>query len=49
LDFSKPGKPSDNAFAEAFNGKVRAECIDRNRFLTLDDAQSKCEAFERLQ
>lgn len=23
-------KPTDNAFAEAFNGKVRAECIDQN-------------------
>lgn len=27
LDFSRPGKPTDNAFVEAFNGKVRAECI----------------------
>jgi len=25
LDFSRPGKPTDNAFAESFNGKVRAE------------------------
>jgi putative transposase len=25
LDFSRPGKPTDNAFAEAFNGRVRAE------------------------
>lgn len=47
LDFSRPGKPTDNAFAESFNGKVRAECIDQNWFLTLDDAQSKCEAFRR--
>ena len=28
LDFSRPGKPTDNSFIEAFNGKVRAECID---------------------
>ena len=27
LDFSRPGKPTDNAFAESFNGKVRAECL----------------------
>ena len=47
LDFSRPGKPTDNAFAESFNGKVRAECIDQNWFLTLDDARSKCEAFRR--
>jgi putative transposase len=33
LDFSRPGKPTDNSFVEAFNGKVRAECIDQNWFL----------------
>lgn len=45
LDFSRPGKPADNSFVEAFNGKVRAECIDQNWFLSLADAQVKCEAF----
>jgi putative transposase len=30
---------------EAFNGKVRAECIDQNWFLSLADARLKCEAF----
>jgi putative transposase len=47
LDFSRPGKPTDNAFVESFNGKVRAECIDQNWFLSLDDARSKCEAYLR--
>jgi putative transposase len=28
LDFSRPGKPTDNAFAEAFNSRVR---LDRER------------------
>ena len=27
LDFSRPGKPTDNAFIESFNGKFRAECL----------------------
>ena len=27
LDFSRPGKPSDNGFVEACNGRVRAECL----------------------
>ena len=32
LDFSRPGKPTDNAFIESFNGKFRAEClISRSR------------------
>lgn len=47
LDFSRPGKPTDNAFVESFNGKVRAECIDQNWFLSLDDARSKCETYRR--
>jgi putative transposase len=45
LDFSRPGKPTDNAFAESFNGKVRAECLNANWFLSLDDARLKCEAW----
>lgn len=47
LDFSRPEKPADNAFAEAFNGKVRAECIDQNRFLPIEDARVKCETCRR--
>ncbi|GGC73491.1 hypothetical protein GCM10011504_58550 [Siccirubricoccus deserti] len=45
LDFSRPGKPTDNAFAESFNGKVRAECLNANWFLSLEDARRKCEAW----
>lgn len=43
LDFSRPGKPTDNAFIESFNGKFRAECLNAHWFLTLDDARSKME------
>ncbi len=28
LDFSRPGKPTDNAFAESFNGRLRDECLN---------------------
>ena len=38
LDFSRPGKPTDNAFAESFNGKFRTECLNVFWFLSLDDA-----------
>jgi putative transposase len=29
LDFSRPGKPTDNAFIESFNGKFRAGVPER--------------------
>ena len=43
LDFSRPGKPTDNAFIESFNGKFRAECLNTHWFLSLDDARQKME------
>lgn len=41
LDFSRPGKPTDNAFIEAFNGRFRAECLNTHWFLSLADAEKK--------
>ena len=41
LDFSRPGKPTDNAFIGAFNGRLREECLNENWFLSLEDAQEK--------
>lgn len=43
LDFSRPGKPTDNGFIEALNSKFRAECLDMHWFLTLADAREKVE------
>lgn len=43
LDFSRPGKPTDNAFIEAFNGRLRAECLNANWFMSLPDAREKLE------
>ena len=45
LDFSRPGKPTDNAFIEAFNGRFRAECLNAHWFLSLEDARCKMEAW----
>ncbi len=45
LDFSRPGKPTDNAFIEAFNSRVRAECLNRHWFLSLDDVIEKIECW----
>ncbi len=47
LDFSRPGKPTDNAFIEAFNGRLQAECLNAHWFLTLADAREKLEAWCR--
>jgi len=43
LDFSRPGKPTDNAVIESFNGRVRQECLNQHWFLTLDDARRAIE------
>ena len=47
LDFSRPGKPTDNAFIEAFNGRFRAECLNAHWFMSLADAAKKLEAWRR--
>ena len=47
LDFSRPGKPTDNAYIEAFNGRFRAECLNAHWFLSLADAQKKVEDWRR--
>ncbi len=47
LDFSRPGKPTDNAFIEAFNGRLRAECLNTHWFLSVTDAREKLECWRR--
>lgn len=47
LDFSRPGKPTDNAFVESFNGRFRDECLNTHWFLSLADARSKIDAWRR--
>ncbi|QFT33932.1 Integrase core domain protein [Labrenzia sp. THAF82] len=47
LDFSRPGKPTDNAFIEAFNGRFRAECLNVHWFLSLADAAEKLEDWRK--
>jgi putative transposase len=47
LDFIRPGKPSDNGIIEAFNGRLRQECLNENWFLSLDDAREKIEAWRQ--
>ena len=39
LDFSRPGKPTDNAYIEAFNSILRRECLSQHWHIDLDDAE----------
>jgi len=47
LDFSRPGKPTDNALIESFNGSFRDECLNTHWFLSVDDARKKIETWRR--
>jgi putative transposase len=47
LDFSRPGKPTDNAFIEAFNGRFRVECLNAHWFMNLADAREKMEDWRK--
>jgi putative transposase len=43
LHFIQPGKPTQNAFIESFNGKFREYCLNLNWFVSLNDARSTIE------
>lgn len=45
MDYSRPGRPTDNPFVESFNGSFRDECLNAHWFLSLEDAQEKIEAW----
>lgn len=47
IHFIEPGKPTQNAFTESFNGKFRHGCLDANWFLTLEDARIKIENWRK--
>jgi putative transposase len=45
LDFSRPGKPTDNAMVESFNVRLRDEWLNQPWFLSLDEARAVTEAW----
>ncbi len=47
LDFTRPGKPTDNGQIESFNGRLRDECLNVHQFLSLDHARRVIEARRR--
>ncbi|WP_413227339.1 IS3 family transposase, partial [Burkholderia cenocepacia] len=47
IDFSRPGKPTDNSFIETFNGSFRDECLNLHWFESLAEAKREIEAWRR--
>lgn len=47
LDFTRPGKPTDNGLCESFNGRLRDECLNAFEFVSLADAQQRIEAWRQ--
>ena len=47
MDFSRPGKPTDNAMIEAFNARLREECLNESWFLSVEDAREKIQGWRR--
>jgi hypothetical protein len=47
LEFIQPGKPTQNAYIESFNGRLRDECLNANWFTSLTDARRKIETWRQ--
>lgn len=47
LHFIRPGKPTENAFVESFNGLFREECLSENWFSNMLDARTSIETWRR--
>lgn len=47
LDFSRPGKPTDNAYIETFNGSLRDECLNLHWFGSLNEAKDLIEVWRK--
>jgi putative transposase len=47
LNFIRPGKPIENAYAESFNGRFRDECLNTNWFLSLKHVRDVIEEWRR--
>lgn len=47
FEFNRPGKPTDNAFIESFNGTFREECLNAHWFESLKDAKMQIAAWQQ--
>jgi putative transposase len=46
LDYTRPGKPTDNGLIESFNGRLRDEFLNVNEFITMHDVREKLRAWQ---
>ena len=47
LDFTRPGKPTDNGLCESFNGRLRDECLNIHEFQSIEHARQVIEHWRR--
>jgi len=47
LDFSRPATPTDNAYIESFNARLRHELLNTTWFASLAEAQACLEAWRK--
>ena len=47
LAFIRPGKPTENAFIESFNGRLRAECLNIELFRSMGEVHGKLAAWRQ--
>jgi putative transposase len=47
LEFSRPGKPTDNALIESFNSRLRQDCLNQHWFYSIQEAQTSIEAWRQ--
>jgi len=45
LAFIQPGKPTQNAFVEILNGRLRRECLDQHWLRSLEEATQLIDAW----
>ena len=41
LDYTRPGKPTDNGLIESFNGRLRDEFLNTHEFVTMQDVRER--------
>lgn len=47
LDFTRPGRPTDNGLCESFNGRLRDECLNVNEFVSIEHARQVIEGWRQ--